>query len=83
MGELADRELAQQVRASLELTPEEGRALDLWLLGEKELAAYAAALNLTDRPRQEQEREVKQTLAPLRQRIHRAGLRVRPQERDE
>jgi DNA-directed RNA polymerase specialized sigma24 family protein len=75
--ELADRELAERLRASLGLTPEEERVLDLWLLGEKETGVYAAALGLTDRPPEEQTEAVARTLNRLRQRLHRVRLRLR------
>jgi RNA polymerase sigma factor (sigma-70 family) len=83
LDELTDRERAERARESLNLSPEEGNVLDLWLLGEKALGVYAAALGLTDRPVEEQEREVRRVLGRLRQRIHRAGLRLRQQETDE
>jgi hypothetical protein len=74
---LADRELAERLRASLGLTPEEERVLDLWLLGEKETGVYAAAMGLADRPSEEQVVAVGRTLNRLRQRLHRARHRLR------
>jgi len=82
LDELANRDLAERVREALRLTPEEDRALDLWLVGEKDLAAYVEALGLTGLPQAEQAEEVRRVLARLRQRIHRSGLRLRPEERE-
>jgi RNA polymerase sigma-70 factor (ECF subfamily) len=75
--ELADRELAERVRASLRLGPEDQRVLDLWLSGEKDQGAFAAALGLEGRPEEEQAEGVRRALGRLRQRLHRARLRLR------
>jgi RNA polymerase sigma-70 factor (ECF subfamily) len=74
---LADRELAEQVRASLRLNPEDERVLDLWLQGEKDTGVYAAGMGLADRPPEEQAEAVGRALNRLRQRLHRARLRFR------
>ena len=83
VDELADRELVGRVRASLNLRPQEERVLDLWLLGERDERVYAAALGLQDRPAEEQQKETGRVLARLRQRIHRVGIRLRQEDRDE
>jgi DNA-directed RNA polymerase specialized sigma24 family protein len=83
LDELIDRETVRRVREELELSPEEGRLLDLWLLGEKDLAKRAAALGLADRPLPEQEQAVGRALARLRQRIHRVALRFRQEDQPE
>jgi RNA polymerase sigma-70 factor (ECF subfamily) len=74
---LADRELAEQVRASLRLNPEDERVLDLWLQGEKDTGVYAAGMGLAGRPPEEQAEAVGRALNRLRQRLHRARLRLR------
>jgi RNA polymerase sigma factor (sigma-70 family) len=76
------RELAQQLRAQLGLTPVEDQVLDLWLRGEKDTAVYAAVLGRGDQPAAEQEKHVRRVLARLRQRIHRLRLRLRSEESD-
>jgi hypothetical protein len=83
VDELADRELAAQVQRSLDLNPEERIVLDLWLLGEREVGAFAAALGLTGRSLEEQEVAVRRVLARLRQRIHRLGSRLRQEDQQE
>jgi DNA-directed RNA polymerase specialized sigma24 family protein len=77
--ELAGRELAEQVRASLRLSPEDQCLLDLWLHDEKDPSAWAAALGMADRPPEEQAKEVERARARLRQCLHRARRRFRHQ----
>jgi RNA polymerase sigma-70 factor (ECF subfamily) len=79
LDELADRELAEQVRASLRLRPEDQCLLDLWLRGEQDPRAWAAALGITDRPPEEQARAVERARDRLRQCLHRARQRFRQQ----
>jgi DNA-directed RNA polymerase specialized sigma24 family protein len=81
LDELADRELVGRVRASLSLTPEEGRALDLWLLGATDPAAFVTALGLTGLPPAEREEAGRRVLDRLRQRIHRLKERFRQEGR--
>jgi hypothetical protein len=83
LDELADRDLAEQVKGSLDLNPEERSVLDLWLLGDREVGAFAAALGLTGLSLEEQEAEVRRVLARLRQRIHRLGSRLRQEDQME
>jgi RNA polymerase sigma factor (sigma-70 family) len=82
LDKLADRELVDRVRAALGLTPEEERALDLWLLGETDPAAFVTPLGLTGLSPAEQEGAVRRILARLRQRIHRLGQRFRQEGRE-
>jgi RNA polymerase sigma factor (sigma-70 family) len=79
LDELADRELAEQVRASLRLRPEDQCLLDLWLRGEHDPHAWAAALGKADRPPEEQAKAIEQAQARLRQCLHRARHRLRQQ----
>jgi DNA-directed RNA polymerase specialized sigma24 family protein len=79
LDELADRELAERVRASLHLRPEDQGLLDLWLRGETDPRAWAAALGMTDRPPEEQAKAVERAQARLRQCLHRARGRLRQQ----
>jgi len=77
LEELADRELAEQARDAIALTEADRRVLELWLCDETDVAVYAAALDLTALPPDEQERTVARVLARLRQRAHRYGQRLR------
>ncbi len=77
---LADRDLAEQVRTSLHLGPEESRALELWLIGERDIRAYAIALGLGSLTLLEQEKAIRRWLARIRQRLHRLGVRLRKEE---
>ncbi len=77
LEELADQELAQRARDAIALTEAERRVLELWLRDETDVAVYAAALDLTALPPDEQERTVARVLARLRQRAHRYGQRLR------
>jgi DNA-directed RNA polymerase specialized sigma24 family protein len=79
LEELADRDLAARLRASLNLSPEDERVLDLWLRGEVDEAAYAAALGMADRPPEEWAKPVGRALARLRQRLCRARQRLHPE----
>ena len=79
---LADRELADRAREAAAHNEGERRALDLWLLGERDPAAYAAALGLGGLPPDEQEAGVHRALARLRQRLHRFGRRPRAEGPD-
>jgi hypothetical protein len=83
LDELADHDLVAQVQRLLNLDPEERSVLDLWLLGDREVGAFAAALGLTGRPPEEQERVVRRVLARLRQRIHRLASRLRQEDQPE
>ncbi|MCI0465060.1 MAG: sigma-70 family RNA polymerase sigma factor [Gemmataceae bacterium] len=80
LEELADREIATRLRQSLDLDPQEGAVLDLWLLGESDTRAYAAALGLATGTPEEQEEVVRRALARLRQRLHRLRERLRPED---
>lgn len=80
LDELADRDLAERIRASLDVNPEDRRAFDLWLLGERDVGAYAAALGLGGLAPGAQRRAVRRWLARLRQRIHRLGVCLRREE---
>jgi hypothetical protein len=76
---LGDRELAARLRDEIAQTPEERRALDLWLAGETERLVIAAALQLTG-SREQQEAQVETLLARLRQRIHRCRQRYQRED---
>jgi hypothetical protein len=80
LEELADRELAGRLRAEIARTAEEGRALDLWLAGEADPDVYARELGLGDWPQARRRAHVGRLLARLRQRLSRAGRRLRAEE---
>jgi hypothetical protein len=79
LDRLGDRELAERARREIARTDEERRVLDLWLAGETDPAAIAAALQL-DGPREQQAAHMATVLARLRQRIHRCRERYRQVE---
>jgi DNA-directed RNA polymerase specialized sigma24 family protein len=77
LDRLADRELAEKLRASLELRPDEVRVLDLWLQGERDRGVLAAALGQEGQSQEEQATQVDRLLTRIRQRLHRLRLRLR------
>jgi RNA polymerase sigma factor (sigma-70 family) len=79
---LADRDLVEQALHALHLTAVERQVLDLWMLGETDVTAYAAVMGLQDQTQADCEQPVRRLLARLRQRIHRLGLRLRSEETD-
>jgi DNA-directed RNA polymerase specialized sigma24 family protein len=54
------------------LTPAEARALELMQLGERKTSVYARVLGLSDRPPDEQQRDVKRVKDKLKKRLERA-----------
>jgi hypothetical protein len=54
-------------------SPVERRVLDLMAAGERSTAVFAEAMALSDRPKDEQQREVKKMKDCLKQRLKRAG----------
>ena len=80
LEELADQELAGRLRAEIARTAEEGRALDLWLTGEADPDVYARELGLPDWPGERRRAHVRRLLARLRQRLSRAGRKLRAEE---
>jgi RNA polymerase sigma-70 factor (ECF subfamily) len=80
LEQLADRDLAEWALRELALADCDRRALDLWLLGETDEAAYAEALRLPALPPDERTTQVRRALARLRQRLHRLRRRLRPEE---
>jgi DNA-directed RNA polymerase specialized sigma24 family protein len=77
LEQLASLELADRARAAIALTDEERGVLDLWLLGQADVTAYATTLGWTDLPRDQQEARLRQIQARLRQRLHRYRERFR------
>jgi DNA-directed RNA polymerase specialized sigma24 family protein len=75
LQELADRELAETVKAEVAQTLEEQLALDLWLLN-ADYPAYAQKLELSNLPEDEGQVYVERLLARLRQRLHRFRKRL-------
>jgi hypothetical protein len=78
LAQLQRDEEAERCRARLEwlragCTPEERRVLDLMLAGERASPVFAAALERSDLPADEQEREVKRVKDRLKKRLERGG----------
>jgi hypothetical protein len=77
LDELADGELAAKARAEVAQTEEERQVLRLWELGVEEPGAYARALSIEDKPKDEQHAIVKKIRDRLTVRLRRLKDRGR------